>query len=121
MSDGDGVVDIKDGVRDLVLEDVENVVGDGVNAEYFPPVITREMRVMLTPPLVFSPELRETFSRHWFEKGMEGGSPPSLAFFIRNGLGQIFDIAQDCFNRGSFQASNSASGHVAASTRATTD
>jgi hypothetical protein len=131
MSDGDGVVrdgvgDIEDGVRDLVLGDVENrggngvgdpVGGDGVKADYVPFVITREMRVRLTPPLVFSPELRETFTRRWFEKGMEGGSPPSFACFLQYGLGGIFSIALDCFNRGSaFQTSNSASSHVGAST-----
>jgi len=110
MSDGDGVA--RDGVGDLVG-------WDGVNADYVPLVITREMRVRLTPPLVFSSQLMETFTLHWFHKGMEGGSPPSFAGFLQYGLGGIFSIALYCFNRGSasaFQASNSASGHVGAST-----
>lgn len=137
MFDGDGVSrngvgGVVEGVRNLVLGVVEGdlnngggdgvgdpVSGDGVEAANVPFVITPKMRERLTPPLVFSPELRKTFIRHWFEKGTEGDSPPSDAGFRRYGLGLIFSIALDCFNRGSaFQAAIYASG---ASTRATTD
>jgi len=135
MFDGDGVGDVVEGVRNLVLGvaegDLNNggghevgdpVSGDEVEAANVPFVITPKMRERLTPPLVFSPELRKTFIRHWFEKGMEGDSPPSDSRFLRYGLGWIFSIALDCFNRGSaFQASIYASGHVGASTRSTTD
>jgi len=59
----DGVGDIEDGVRDLVLGDVENrsgdgvgdpVGGDGVKADYVPLVITPEMKERLTHPLIYS-------------------------------------------------------------------
>jgi len=111
MFDGDGVGEVVEGVRNLVLGVVEGdlnnggghevgdpVSGDEVEAANVPFVITPKMRERLTPPLVFSSQLMETFTLHWFHKGMEGGSPPSTAIFQRHGLDQIFSIALDCFN-----------------------
>jgi hypothetical protein len=124
MSDGDGVP--TDGVRDLVLGDVENRGGDGVKAARVPLVITPEAREMLNRrPMVIPPEIREkftrrqieitpefkeTFSGHWFQKGLEGGSPPIATSFQQYGLGTLFNVALDRFNRGSAsRASNSKS------------
>jgi len=52
-------------------------------------------------PLVFSQESKKSFTRYWFEKGMEGGILPSAADFQSYGLHSIYHVALDCFNKGS--------------------
>lgn len=119
MNIKDEIRDTKDGVSDHVLGvaegDVQNrgnggpqngggdrVGGGGVKAEHVPFEITPEMREKFTRhPIVFSLESKKSFTRYWFEKGMEGGIAPSAADFRSYGLYSIFNVALDCFNKGS--------------------